>query len=43
MYLRYMYICYTHLASARFEHSVCRGSLKTTLQSSNTKSESMKY
>ena len=25
-----MHIYYTHLASARFEHSVCRGSLMTT-------------
>ena len=25
-----MYIYYAHLASVRFEHSVCRGSLMTT-------------
>ena len=25
-----MHICYAHLAFARFEHSVCRGSLMTT-------------
>ena len=24
------YICYAHLASVRFEHSVCRGSLMAT-------------
>ena len=26
----YIYIYYAHLASVRFEHSVCRGSLMTT-------------
>ena len=25
-----LHICYAHLASVRFEHSVCRGSLMTT-------------
>ena len=29
MYM-YMHIYYAHLASVRFEHSVCRGSLMTT-------------
>ena len=26
----YMYIYYAHLASMRFEHSMCHGSLMTT-------------